>query len=481
LLAEESNAVTKSGKMDLGKLNLSSNYSAFAMNRQADRRPQRVRAGTVLCACATVAIPVVKLCSLGLLCSSTTLLAAPLERSVSPSRQFIIFGGNRILRGVVSDAAERTKSKVLTLLQVRDQWSVPILLNLHRPQANVPEIPPVLLDFSQTGAGLKIQLDLLVTPDSQPAVLQREILRAVLLEMSYRSLPSLPAGTPYIAPPDWLLDGILALDNESPEIFDGLDSAAATPPTLKDFLTQRPTLLDSPSRALYRACASALLRMLLEHDNGRAQLARYIADLPRSSTDMFADFQSHFPWLGSDLDAMEKTWRENIPRLASEWRFALLTFAATSEQLDECLLTKVAQDRDKKNPLTLDETVRTSRPNIDTVSAKKLGERLTLLTTRAHPLLRPIVVDYQLTAESVARKKRHGLAKRLANSRALREKISARMSEVDDFMNWFEATQAKSVSGAFRDYLHASANNDAIPRRRDALSVYLDALETQLQ
>jgi hypothetical protein len=370
---------------------------------------------------------------------------------------------------------------VLTLLQMRDQWSVPILLNLQRPQANIPEIPQVLLDFSQTGAGLKIQLDLLVTPDSQPAVLQREVLRAVLLEMSYRSLPSLPAGTPYIAPPDWLIDGILTLDNESPEILDGLDTAATNPPTLKDFLTQRPTLLDSPSHALYRACASALLRMLLERDSGRAQLARYIADLPRSSTDVLADFQSHFSWFGSDSGAMEKTWRQNIARVASERRFALLTFSATSEQLDECLLTKVAQDRNKKNSLTLDETVRTSRPNIDKVSATKLGERLMLLATRAHPLLRPIVVDYQLAAESVARKKRNGLAKRLANSKALREKIAARMSEVDDFMNWFEATQAKTASGAFRDYLHASANNDAIPRRRDALSVYLDALETQLQ
>ena len=413
--------------------------------------------------------------------SATLVFATPLERSVSPSRQFIIFGGSRILRGAVSDAAERTKSRVLTLLQVRDQWIVPILLNLQRPQANVPEVPPVLLDFSQTGAGLKIQLDLLVTPDSQPAVLQREVLRAVLLEMSYRSLPSLPAGTPYFAPPDWLIDGILTLDNENPEIFDGLDTAVTNPPALKELLTQHPTLLDSPSRALYRACASALLRILLEHDNGRAQLARYIADLPRASSDMLADLQSHFPWLGSDSGAIEKTWRENVPRVASEWRFALLTFAATSEQLDECLLTKVAQDRDKKNALTLDETVGTSRPNIDLAAAKKLGERLMLVATRAHPLLRPIVVDYQLAAESVARKKRQGLAKRLANSRLLREKIAARMSEVDDFMNWYEATQAKTASGAFRDYLHASANNDAIPpRRRDPLSVYLDVLETQL-
>jgi hypothetical protein len=415
-----------------------------------------------------------------LACSSTA-LPAGLERSVSPSRQFIIFGGNRLLRSAVSDAAERTKSKVLALLQVQDRWNVPILLNLQRPQANIPEIPSVMLDFSQTGAGLKIQLDLLVTSDSPMAMLQREVLRAVLLEMSYRSLPALPAGTPYVAPPDWLIDGILTLDNENPEIFDGLDTAATSPPSLKDFLAQRPGLLDSPSRAFYCACASALVRILLEHDNGRTQLARYIADLPRASTDMLADVQSHFPWLGNDSAAMEKNWRENIARVASERRFALLTFAATSEQLDECLQVKVAQDRSKKNSLTLDETVRTSRPNIDTVAAKKLGERLMLLTTRAHPLLRPIVVDYQLAAESVARKKRGGLSKRLTNSKALREKIAARMTEVDDFMNWYEATQAKTTSGIFRDYLHASTNNDAIPHRRDALSVYLDALETQLQ
>ena len=77
-----------------------------------------------------------------LICSA--LPAAPLERSISPSRQFIIFGGNRILRSAVSDAAERVKSRLLALLQSRDRWSVPILLNLQRPQANAPEVPPVL-------------------------------------------------------------------------------------------------------------------------------------------------------------------------------------------------------------------------------------------------------------------------------------------------------------------------------------------------
>jgi len=49
-------------------------------------------------------------------------------------------------------------------------------------------------------------------------------------------------------------------------------------------------------------------------------------------------------------------------------------------------------------------------------------------------------------------------------------------------MNWFEATQPKTKSGAFAEYLKAAQEqNEARPRRRDALSVYLDALEEQFQ
>ena len=76
---------------------------------------------------------------------------------------------------------------------------------------------------------------------------------------------------------------------------------------------------------------------------------------------------------GKDPDSTEKNWRENVVRVANERRFALVTFAATSEQLDECLRTKIAQDRQKKNSLNLDETVRANRPNIDTKAATELA------------------------------------------------------------------------------------------------------------
>ena len=55
------------------------------------------------------------------------------------------------------------------------------------------------------------------------------------------------------------------------------------------------------------------------------------------------------------------------------------------------------------------------------------------------------------------------------------------MSDIDDYMNWFEATQMESRSGAFADYLRAADQPQAESRRRDPLSVYLDALEDRLE
>ncbi len=56
------------------------------------------------------------------------------------------------------------------------------------------------------------------------------------------------------------------------------------------------------------------------------------------------------------------------------------------------------------------------------------------------------------------------------------------MSDIDDYMNWFEATQMKNGSGNFTDYLKAIDQSQlSISKRRDPLTVYVDALEDQLE
>src|SRR5437899_7010941 len=189
------------------------------------------------------------------------LYAAPTERSVSPSRQFVIYGSDAALRGAVSDLAERTKANLLVLLRQRDNWTVPIVVNLQPQQANLPEVPPAGLRFSQTGFGLKLQLDLTISQNLDVSLVERELLRAILLEMIYRKESHIAAGTVFVEPPDWLLDGVLALapGRDRGYLLDALTTANKTVP-LETILRQRRGLLDSAGRVLYRAHSFALVQ-----------------------------------------------------------------------------------------------------------------------------------------------------------------------------------------------------------------------------
>src|SRR5262252_9502594 len=133
------------------------------------------------------------------------------EHSTSPSRQFVIYGADAKVRGAISGLAEQTKTDFLALLWQRDNWKTPVVINLQPQQANVPEIPPADLRFSQTGFGIKLQLDLTISKNVDVSLVEREVLRAVLLEMMYRKQTNITPGTVLVEPPDWLIDGVLAL------------------------------------------------------------------------------------------------------------------------------------------------------------------------------------------------------------------------------------------------------------------------------
>jgi len=80
------------------------------------------------------------------------------------------------------------------------------------------------------------------------------------------------------------------------------------------------------------------------------------------------------------------------------------------------------------------------------------------------------------------RGKTGGIRRRLERLRSARESVTAQMRQIDDYMNWFEATNLAGPSGEFADYMRA-AERAAQPERtkRDPISVYLDVLETQFE
>lgn len=400
--------------------------------------------------------------------------AAALEHSVSPSQQFIVYGGDALWRSGISDLAETTRANLLKLLHRSPEWKTPIVINLQQPQANVPETPPSELRFSQTGFGLKLQLDLTISANGDRGPIERELLRAILLEMIYRNEPDLAAGSVYVEPPDWLLDGVLACapGHDRASLIEALAVSDQVRP-LVDFLRVRPGQLDSPARLLYRAHSFALVQLLIDSENGRGRLVRYIDNLSHASNDPLRDLTQQFPELAGT--GAGKIWKTEIARLKVEDSHQLLSFADTETKLEELLATKIG-----KSSLHLQEMPKRKLSPEDAVGLKRLSVDLLLLATRANPILRPTIQDYQQIATLLARGKNRGTAARFAQVDTLRAKIAARMNEVDDYLNWFEATQSKTNSGQFANYLGAAEQRDAaLPHRRDAISVYLDALEEQ--
>jgi hypothetical protein len=350
---------------------------------------------------------------------------------------------------------------------------------LQSAQANLPEIPPAALRFSQTGFGLKLQLDLTIGESIDAALIERELLRAILLEMIYRSKPDVAPGTAFVEPPDWLLDSVLAITpgRDSGPLVEAL-SVSAKEMSLEEFLRQRPALLDSPGRLLYRAYSLSLLGLLVDGTDGHSRLARYVDNLSHSSNDPFADLKAQFPTLGDDV---EKTWQSALARPSSGQNYQLLTFAESEQRLDEFLRVKISDAGNSSKQVELSELSQRKPSGVEKIALNELSENLGLFTIRANPVMRPIVREYQQIAALLARGKRKRVAERLVRVQATRTTLAARMSDIDDYMNWFEATQSKTGSGVFVDYLRAVGESQIpAPRRRDALSVYLDSVAEQL-
>ena len=405
--------------------------------------------------------------------------AAPTEHSVSPSRQFIIYGVDAALRGAVSDLAERTKADFLVLLRQRDNWTVPIVVNLQLQQANLPEIPPADLRFSQTGFGLKLQLDLTLSEKLDSSLIERELLRAILLEMIYRKESHLAAGTMFVEPPDWLLDGVLALapGRDREYLIEALTTANKTVP-LETFLRQRPELLDSAGRVLYRAHSFALVQMLIDGRDGPGRLAQYIGHLPDASNEPLTNLKAHFPFLVADA---EGSWQLTLRR-ARNFQNQLLTFAESEQRLTELLSVKISQANKPAKVATLDDLAKRKISPGEKMALSQLNRDLLVFVAQANPVLRPIAREYEQITALLARGKRRGVAKHLSHLDATRKQLAARMSDIDDYMNWFEATQMKNGSGNFADYLKAvDQSQSSASKRHDPLSVYVDALEDQVE
>jgi hypothetical protein len=162
--------------------------------------------------------------------------------------------------------------------------------------------------------------------------------------------------------------------------------------------------------------------------------------------------------------------------------YQLLTFAESERRLGELLQVKASEANRPPKLISVAELAKRKPSANEKMALNDLSHELLVFVVQANPVLRPIAREYGEIAALLARGSRRGIVKRLSRLETTHKQLASRMSDIDDYMNWFEATQMKNGSGNFTDYLKATDQSQlSISKRHDPLTVYVDALEDQLE
>lgn len=107
---------------------------------------------------------------------------------------------------------------------------------------------------------------------------------------------------------------------------------------------------------------------------------------------------------------------------------------------------------------------------------------LNALKMRGHPLYRPLVADYTDVIRLLLKGKDKGVSARLISLERTRRQIHSQASEVESYVDWYQASQAEGYSHAFDDYLRLGERIEQETHpREDALSRYLDLINKEYE
>lgn len=406
------------------------------------------------------------------------------NRSTSSSGQFVIYCDDRDLRSRVVGFVEEVKEDVLHTLHERDGWQMPIVLSLD-PSGPNPPAAPVTISLVVTPAGPKVDVAVRIGDDPGKIVLQRQIIRALLLEMAHRDRMPIKSGTPCPEAPWWLTEGIMQLTRnrggaQDSDVFKSIVNTEKLP-ALEKFISQPPMHLDDAAGIVDRACSMALVDALLHLPNGPENLGRFVRAWPDSTANPFGALAKHFPTLTGSPQSLAKWWTLQLASLARPDQWRSLPPPAAEAELAAAIELDIAIDKTGKTArYTLADFDKYLRLPAAKQALRVAQLKIVTLSSKADAFYRPILAEYEEIIRLLAAGKTKGIAARLTEIQNYRKTILARHEKITDYLNWYEATQTRGITGEFDKYLRAVERltpKPGPPEPADPrISEYLDSL-----
>jgi hypothetical protein len=364
------------------------------------------------------------------------------------------------------------------------RWQTPIIITLDRATTMQRNAPPVEVRPVQSDFGFKIEINVRIGDDPAAVHLEKQIVRALLLGYAYGP-KGLQRGHTFVEAPWWVVEGALQIFHRrdlgvDTALFKRLIATGKLPP-IDEFLLGKPSDLGPAALALDQACAMALVELLVEQPGGRDSLARLIREWPHGNREPVTALTSAFPTLVTG-QTIQRWWTLSLARLAASDRHEGLSVEETDRELTSQLSLTLAVDREgQRRTFRLTEYRDFLKLKNSREALQARQGALVALSARANALLRPVVAEYESIVALLARGKTKDLDARFARAEANRRESLARLAQIDDYMNWFEATQLGVRSDAFDSFLKTAAEiAEQEQRGSDQITQYLDQLEREL-
>ena len=415
--------------------------------------------------------------------------AAGEEKVISRSKQFRIQGGDGRERGVVAIVVEETKDEFLELTGEKDEWKVPVSVRLHGKQGDPlrPRTVSMRLIVVEGVRELRIDVHLGKGIERELERLRRTVTSAMVYERALRELPADGSGRP-LAVPAWITEGLLeaaawSAGRSDRALYEALFRNGGLFKIDQLFAVDEAGFetMDGATRAAFRVSSGALVMALLEQPQGREAFRAFIIELAPYEGEMPGLLRKHFPELNLSETSLAKLW---MLQLANKGGVNLLTDVLTITQteraLDEALRLRmrteegILVERDFAawpELAALDEAKRVE-------AVRATHEAVVRLSFRCFPSYRPLLAEYQIVLDSIAKNTTGEVPATLLSLEETRVTMVARANRARDYLDWFEITRARETSGAFDDYLRLKERLKENKRQRnDNLSKYLDRMD----
>ncbi|MBL9152809.1 MAG: hypothetical protein JNK37_10000 [Verrucomicrobiales bacterium] len=423
------------------------------------------------------------------------------------ARQIRVTAEDPTTRTAFANFADGLRAEFGALFGENDEvWVYPVDLRVSGAPKDVVEgrtavIPPIEL---LPDGRFQLQLAVRLHNRYDGGEVRRELLRLLLYEMMLRPYASDPArfSGEALAVPPWLLRGLDELlrhraSGRPSDLYAGLVKSRNAL-SVSQILDQADVTLDPVTDAVFAASSAALLSALLDQDGGQQSIRSFLGSLPdRTKPDQGVLLREHFPGLRGSPAALEKWWSLELATMGQLQAVEFYSLKETEELLDQALSIVLPAGKAKPVdgirrflPQGKPDEAFTGRLHdyeqfLEHHAARAALEsrvlELKTLNLRAFPLLRSLILRYELAASRLLAGKARGVAADLKQIDEERVAIRSTMERVDDYLNFYEATQAEGRSEAYDHYrqIREKLERQGRPERKDRISTYLDALEAE--